>query len=276
MSDSTTSNFIKATTGDYRIPIKAIFLESWYRVKGMKKSFWIGFLYFVLTMAAACLLLGLVLALYDVNILTMATTHNTFTFYNLKLALKFLVVGIIEVLRFLFTASLAYLALNHLRRFPTHASMVFSFRQAWRPLVSVGLLLYLFNSLLLSGTHSLMHSPFVQQQVSSLGMSLGIINWIELVIFLLFFFFYFYLSIVVFMSVLLILDKKIAWKGSLVLAFQSVNQHCFKNISLIILTGFVFGLLTLMTLGVGLIWLLPMTSLVTAIQYNQIFCEGNL
>ena len=276
MSDSNTANFSKAMSGDYRIPIKAIFLEAWYQVKGMKASFWLGFLYFVLIMAVACIVLGLVLAIYDIDILQMATAHNTLTFYNLKLALKFLIVGIIEILRFLLTASLAYLALNHLRRLPIHASMVFSFRHAWRPLVMIGLLLYLFNSLLLSGTNIILHSTLVHDEVSSLGLSLGIIYLIELLVFLFCFFFYFYFSIVVFMSVLLILDKKIIWKESLAIAFRSVNQHWFKNISLIVITSFVFGLLALITLGIGLIWLLPMTSLVTAIQYNQIFCEGNL
>jgi hypothetical protein len=42
------------------------------------------------------------------------------------------------------------------------------------------------------------------------------------------------------------------------------------------LTSFAFVVLTLLTLGIGLIWLLPMVSLVTAIQYSQIFCEGSL
>jgi hypothetical protein len=78
------------------------------------------------------------------------------------------------------------------------------------------------------------------------------------------------------MTVLLILDQKISTKKSLSLAFQSVNQHFFKNSFLIIITSIIFGFLALISLGVGLIWLLPMTSLVTAIQYNQIFCDGNL
>jgi hypothetical protein len=276
MSHSNPPNFIKAMTGDYRIPIKSIFLEAWYRVKGMKKSFWIGFLYFVLSMALACVLLGFVLALYDVTILQRATA-GTLYIYGLKLALKFIIVGIIEILRFLLTASLAYLALNHLRHLPIHARMVFfSFRQAWRPLMMIGLLLYLLNSLLLSGTNIFLHSNFVQQQVLTLGLSVGSIYLVEFVIFLLCFLCYFYFSIVVFMSVLLILDKKIDWKQGLYLAFRSVNRHFLKNIALIILTSLVFGFLAVISFGIGLIWLLPMTSLVTAIQYNQIFCEGNL
>lgn len=270
----TPPNFIKATSGDYRIPIKAIFLEAWYRVKGMKAPFWLGFLYFILVMAAACLVLGLVLALYDVFVLPLATAHNAATLYNLKLGLKFIVVAIVEVLRFLFTASLAYMALQHLRNQAIHASMVFSFRQAWRQLLIIALLLYLFNSFIISSTNILLHSLLIKQQIAYLGVGLG--SFFLLVIFLISFFLYFYFSILVFMTVLLILDQKIVWKESLSLAFQSVNQHFLKNIGLIIVTSLVFGLLALMTLGVGLIWLLPMTSLVTAIQYNQIFCEGNL
>lgn len=274
MSDSNPGNFSRAISGDYRIPIKAIFLETWYRVKGLKASFWLGFLYFVLVMAGACLVLGLVLALYDVFILPMATAHNAASFYNFKLVLKFFVVAIVEVLRFFFTASLAYMALIHLRKQTIHGNMVFSFRHALRPLLIIGLLLYLFNSIILSSSNLFLHSALLKQQIAYLGTTLGSI--FLLLLFLIGFFLYFYLSVLVYMTVLLILDKKLAWKESLGLVFQSVNQHPFKNIGLIIITSLVFGLLALMTLGIGLIWLLPMTSLVTAIQYNQIFCEGNL
>lgn len=274
MSDYNDVNFSKAMSGDYRIPIKAIFLETWYRVKGLKASFWLGFLYFILVMVAACLILGLVLALYDMFILPLATPHNAATLYNLKLVLKFFVVAIVEVLRFLFTASLAYMALIHLRNQKTHANMAFSFYYALRPLLIIALLLYLFNSIILSSSNLFLHSELLKQQIAYLGTGLGSI--FLLLLFVIGFFLYFYLSVLVFMAVLLILDKKIAWKESLSLVFQSVNQHPFKNVSLIIVTGLVFGLLALMTLGIGLIWLLPMTSLVTAIQYNQIFCEGNL
>lgn len=274
MSHSNPPNFSKATSGDYRIPIKTIFLEAWYRVRGMKAAFWLGFLYFILIMAAVCMVLGLVLALYDVFVLPMATAHSAPSFYSLKLGLKFIVVGIVEILRFLLTASLAYLALTHLRSEPIHASLVFAFRQAWRPLLLVALLLYLFNSVIISSTNIVLHTTLFQQQMASLGSVLA--SFFLLLIFLIGFFLYFYFSIIVFMTVLLILDQKISTKESLNLAFQSVNQHIFKNTFLIIITSIVFGLLVLITLGVGLIWLLPMTSLVTAIQYNQIFCEGHL
>ncbi len=274
MPPSTTANFTRAIRGNYQIPIKTIFLEAWYRVKGMKTSYWLGFLYFVLVMALTCLVLGLILALYDVYSVPLATAHNAVFFYNAKLALKFFVVGIVEVLRFLFTASLAYMALQHLQSKPIHASMIFSFRQALKPLVLISVLLYLVNSFILSSTNVLLHSGIVQQQVIYLGSVLASIFFF--VIFVLCFFIYFYLSILVFMTVLLILDQKTGIKQSLSLAFQSVNQHIFKNTALIILTTILFGLLVLMTLGIGLIWLLPMTSLVTAIQYNQIFCEGHL
>lgn len=274
MSNSIPPNFIKAASGDYRIPIKAIFLEAWYRVKGMKVSYWGGFLYFILVMAVACLVLGLVLALYDVFVLPLATAHNAIALYDLKLGLKFIVVGIVEILRFLLTASLAFMALQHLRNEPIHASMVFSFRHAWRPLLIIALLLYLFNSFIISSTNILLHSVLFKQQMVYLGSILGSI--FLFVVFIMGFFLYFYFSILVFMTVLLILDQKMPSKQSLRLAFQSINQHFFKNITLIIVTSIVFGLLALMSLGIGLIWLLPMTSLVTAIQYNQIFCEGSL
>ncbi|WP_240992209.1 hypothetical protein [Rickettsiella grylli] len=274
MLHSNTANFNNALHGNYRMPIKTIFLEAWYRVKGMKVSYWLGFLYFVLVMALICLVLGLVLALYDVYVLPLATAYHAVFFYNAKLMLKFVVVGTVEVFRFLFTASLAYMALQHLQSKPIHAKMVFSFQHALRPLLFIGLLLYLLNSFILSSTNILLHSGIIQQQVAFLGPILT--RAFLFIIFGICFFIYFYLSVLVFMTVLLILDQKIAIKQSLRLAFQSINQHIFKNTALIVFTTILFGLLVLMTLGIGLIWLLPMTSLVTAIQYNQIFCGGHL
>ena len=206
------------------------------------------------------------LAIYPHNIISSLESAQLGAdpFYNL---LNFILVGILEILRLLLTASLAYLALNQLRHQSIQVEMVFEFRKAWRPLVLIGLLLYLFDSVVLSASNFLLYYYQLTPQIFYLGFGLRFVLFVLL---------YTYITIGVFMAILLILDQKMPLKESLSVAFKSINQHLVKNIALILLTSFAFVVLTLLTLGIGLIWLLPMVSLVTAIQYSQIFCEGSL
>ncbi len=272
MSHSLPPNLVKASTGDYHIPITSIFRQAWQCVKGIKKTFWGGFILLFLTLFIVCVLLSLVVALY---VFLAIYPHNIISslesaqlgadpFYSL---LNFILVGILEILRLLLTASLAYLALNQLRHQSIQVEMVFEFRKAWRPLVLIGLLLYLFDSLALSASNFLLYYYPLTPSIFYLGFGLRFVLFVLL---------YTYITIGFFMAILLILDQKMSLKESLSMAFKSINQHWVKNIALILLTSFAFVVLTLLTLGIGLIWLLPMVSLVTAIQYSQIFCEGRL
>lgn len=269
MSNSLSSNLIKAMAGDYRLPIKAILIEAWRRLNGLKITFWGGFALLFLTMFIVCILLSLVVALYVFFVMYPhnVTSSSTGELGLLYSALNFILVGILEILRLLLTASLAYLALHHLRNQPIWASMVFSFRKAWQPLLVVGIMLYLIDVLLLSGSNFLLYHYQLTPQIFYLGFGLR---------FILFALLYTYITIGFFMTILLILDQQLTLKNSLRTAFKSINRHLIKNIGLIIVISFGCVLLTLVTLGIGLIWLLPMVSLVTAIQYNQIFCQGSL
>ena len=272
MTYSLSANLVKACSGDYHIPIMSIFREAWHCVKGMKKAFWGGFALLFLTLFIVCVLLSLVVALY---VFLAIYPHNIISslesaqlgadpFYNL---LNFVLVGILEILRLLLTASLAYLALNQLRHKSIQVEMVFEFRKAWRPLALIGLLLYLFDSLVLSASNFLLYYYQLTPSAFYLGFGLRFVLFVLL---------YTYITVGVFMAILLILDQKMPLKDSLNTAFKSINQHPVKNIGLILLTSLAFVVLTLVTFGIGLIWLLPMVSLITAIQYNQIFCEGHL
>lgn len=92
-----------------------------------------------------------------------------------------------------------------------------------------------------------------------------------------------YSMIGIFMATLLIFDKQLTLKKSLSIAFKSINRHLVRNIILILLASLGFVSISMISLWIGvisfwigLIWLMPMISLVTAIQYEQIFCEGKL
>jgi hypothetical protein len=75
MSHSLPPNLVKASTGDYRIPIMSIFRQAWHGVKGMKKTFWGGFALLFLTLFIVCVLLRIGTFLYfDYYSLSMYTS----------------------------------------------------------------------------------------------------------------------------------------------------------------------------------------------------------
>lgn len=273
MSEPLTNNLQQAVSGNYRLPFKAIFLESWRRVSGMKLRFWGGLALFLLTMLVTFIILTFIVSLYVVllmphNINVAPTSVNVqLTVSPVVRVLNFVVIGILEVLRLLLTTSLAYLALQHLRHHAISSNMVFAFRKAWQPLAIIGLALYLMNAILLLGSSSLLHHHLLTPRVFYSGLSVR---------FILYALWYAYVTTVVFMAILLILDQQLTLKNSLGVAFKSINKHLFKNMGLILLANIGFVVLMVITLGIGLIWLIPMMALLTAIQYNQIFCQGNL
>ena len=57
---------------------------------------------------------------------------------------------------------------------------------------------------------------------------------------------------------LLILDKNLTQIESFTICFKAINKHCFKNISLGLFTWLSAIFFTVLTLGIGLIWLQPM------------------
>lgn len=258
MISSLPPNLVKATTGDYSIPIRAIFSEAWQRVKGIKKAFWGGFALLFLTLVGVYIIFQWVLAVF-----------HLFRFYDLGMVMQFIAGGFFEVLRLLLSVSLVFLALQHLRNQAVNSTMVFEFRKSWKPLACIGVLFYLQNFLWVSGAKSVLNHFYVQglKQLYAIGTA---------VLFIVFVFLFTYIALIITMSMLLILDKKISLKESFYIAFKSVNQHGFKNIALLFLASLLFLVFGVITLGVGLIWLLPFLSLLSAVQYQQIFCEGHL
>jgi hypothetical protein len=258
MSSSLPTNLVKATTGQYSIPIRAIFAEAWQRIKGMKKAFWGGFALLFLTLLGVYVVFQFILAIFHV-----------FHFADLSRVGQFIAGGFFEVLRLLLSISLVFLALQHLRNQTVNSTMVFEFRKNWQPLALLGTLFYLLNFLLVSGGRLILNHFYTNDLQTPFAIGTGI----QFVVFV---FLFTYIALIITMTMLLILDKKMALKESFNVAFKSVNQHGFKNIALLILASLLFFILGVVTLGIGLIWLLPFLSMISAIQYEQIFCEGRL
>lgn len=255
MSQSLPPSLVKATTGNYIISIRAIFSEAWHRIKGMKKSFWGGFSLLFLTLVGIYVLFQFFLAIC-----------SEFHFYQAEAIGQFIANGFFEVLRLLLSISLIFLALQHLRHQAINSTMVFEFRKAWKPLTIIAVAFYLLNFVLVFGSKMMLNKFYTQ----GLQNTFSFVTAIQFIVFV---FLFSYIAMLITMSILLILDKKLALKESFCIAFKSINQHLFKNIALVLLASFVFLGLGLVTLGIGLIWLLPFISLISAIQYQRIFCQ---
>ena len=255
MSQSLPPNLVKATTGQYSIPILDIFSEAWHRIKGMKKSFWGGFALLFLTLAGIYVLFQFFLAVCSVLQL-----------YKVEAIGGIIAGGFFEVLRLLMSMSLVFLALQHLRRQTINSTMVFEFRKAWKPLTIIAVSFYVLNFLLVSGGKLLLNKFNTPGLENTFALGMGIQ-------FIVFVFLFTYIAMLITMSMLLILDKKMSLKESFAVAFKSINQHVFKNMALMLLASLLFIGLGLVTLGIGLVWLLPFISLISAIQYQRIFCQ---
>lgn len=346
MSDILSSSIVKATKGDYDIPIKSLWVETWRQLIKMPKAFWLGFGLVILIWVSTIAMSGLTARLYDV-VMWFAYNFSAhvappITQAPISIKIKFFGIAILEVLRFLLTASLALLALNHLRNQTIKASMIFEWHKAWFSLLLIGILFCLFYAamfyvsiLFFKALYGFAHSH-PAKLIFLLGYSLRLIIIAVL---------HTYIMLILFMASLLILDQKMTFKKSLCVAFKSINRHALKNITLLFLASWAymgawsdfinlflsirngFGLfayliflpgvilavwfilykklykkmagqthvsqmkkvaLVLLKLvlglvifqlffsGVGLIWLLPVVSLLLAIQYQHIFLDKSL
>lgn len=147
--------------------------------------------------------------------------------YNIDRVLDFVIMAILEVLHMLLTVSLAFLGLHILRNQSAKTSMVFSFFQAWRPLVLLGVMFYLLNLVIHSGTY------YLFKDISLFNDNSIILNQIFPMVSgvwrtSLFVLLYTYFITVFFMASLLILDRKIGCKSGLCLAFKAIQAHLIK------------------------------------------------
>lgn len=269
MTSLLSSSFENTASGNYQIDIKIIFHEAWQRLKGIKKVFWAGFLLFFLIMLGVTNVVGFLMSFLHV-------------FNWMK--------PWIEVLVLPFSISMIFLTLRYLRNPTINAMIVFEFRKAWQAFVLISIIFYFINVIFFTGSDFIFYKLNEGLNNSGLGglLFLAGLNG-SLVIALP----YLYIIMGIVMAMLLVLDKKIPLLQGLKLAFKSINRRLFKNLVLDALAWLmVLTIIFLFNLGMVLFWvvgmvaiwiglvlltslivLLPMVSLVTAIQYRQIFCD---
>ncbi|WP_342219458.1 hypothetical protein [Rickettsiella endosymbiont of Miltochrista miniata] len=232
MSNFLSPNLVKAVTGDYRISIKSIFSETGQQLLKMPKAFWQGFGLIILILVGT---IGLLTRLYD-----FVMWFGHLTKVPIPTSIAMFGIAILEIFRFLFTASLAFLALHHIRNQPTKVMMIFTFFKNWRSLLFISVLFYLLSRAVHYGLLFVFRAihlyPLLPQDLSRPIFALGYGAHIFLAILL-----YTYLTVVAFMASLLVLDQQLTLKNSLACAFKSINQHLVKNLILMFLASVVYA-----------------------------------
>jgi hypothetical protein len=243
MSNFLPPNVIKATQGDYRIPIKLIFIEAWQQLIKMPKAFWQAFGLVVLVSFGATIFMDWLLRLYDIGIIhfqnhqaQLPNLHTLHVLNSLKGLFMSFTGAVIQILRLLLTVSLVFLALNQIRNQPIKVTMVFAFLKNWRSLLLISLLFYLVNSVLHHGLYFLFEVIHLFPQSHYLPNPIfASILYLVLLTLL-----YSYILTVAFIASLLVLDQKLMLKNSLRCAFKSINQHWFKNSVLLFLLSWAY------------------------------------
>jgi hypothetical protein len=345
MSHALPPSVISATKGEYDIPIKRLWRETWRQLLQMPKVFWQGFGLVMLVLFGMTIFVSFFYQWVDIGLLhfqnhtaQLPNLHTLSLLNKIKAVFAQLIAGVIPVLLALLTVSFAFLALNHLRQQPIKASSVFVFLKNWQSLLLMSVLFYLLTRVSQAGLFVLFKAihlyPLSEQDLVKPIFVLGYAVPIFLAIFL-----DTYFLVVAFMGSLLILDQNMTFKKSVDVAFKSINRHVLKNSALLFLPSWaymsawadfgrlffslsqgyallaylillpgmfmallfilykkmadsthlsrlknitmiiikvilVFVVLELFFSGMGLIWLLPVISLLLAIQYQHIFLDN--
>jgi len=258
-------NLANAVAGQYELNFKKIFKESWQKVKGAKKSFW-GAIGFIFLACLACLI-------------SFTIIHITSEFIGTKLGLitdaKAFTNSVMPVFGFafnvitaVFSTTIIYMMVKHIEGSRIQAKMVFSANNVFKKLIYSALLTTLIKTIFSTGIMWAGFHPdllFLQSSIISNEIAIKLIGF-SLAILLMC-----YSALIIVMSLLLLVEKKLAIGTALVISTKAIMRKPFSNLWLGAFMNLFLLIGTLVTLGIGLIWLLPMSTNIYAIWYRQIF-----
>lgn len=240
----------------HTLPIEGTLKAAWEHVHGFKGTFWLAMLIIILI----SIILGMVQAL--VSPPPSNITPNTLSSFQHNIPLLALFFSIlVNIVNALFSDGLFYVGLRRIAHLPIKMRMIFTvFRY---PLVFKLIILLVLKFIIVIAFALLMLFFGLIIPPSGHWHILQIITYAAIIILI------FYVFIRLSMSDLLILDKGVNPMTALKLSYQATNGFSWQILWLMILQILII-LISILPLGIGLIWSLPFTYLVLPTIYNKL------
>lgn len=240
----------------HTLPIEETLKSAWEHVHGFKGTFWLAMLIVILI----SVLLGIAQAL--VNPPSSTTTPDAISSFAHNIPLLALFFSVLtNILNVLFSDGLFYVALRRAVNLPIKTRMIFTvFRY---PLVFKLIILTFIKFLIVIAFASMMLCFGLIIPASGHWHFLQIITFVAIICLM------FYVFIRLSMCDLLILDKGVDPLSAIKLSYQATHGFSWQILWLIILQILII-LISILPLGIGLIWSLPFTYLVLPTIYNRL------
>lgn len=240
--DNNLNTLQKGIAGQYNFNIKAILKEAWKKTHGIKGTFWLA-VGIALLISIGILIIFLVLGFLVVAIADVLHASKP----TLNLVLK-IAVPIFIFLSIFATAPLSagviMIGVKHCAGEKVRARSVLDYYVFWRRLWVVDFVLEVINFL----------------------SSLPLFIWFSISLIIA----YFYVLVSYFMFMPLVAEKKLKVWPALEASRKAISYHWFKMLwFLILLLLIIFA--SLLTLGIALIWTLPMLNNAIGILYREMF-----
>lgn len=260
MSDTYTPSLENAIAGHFDFRIRSILGEAWKKTKGIKATYWKALILMLLVTLAilaveffAGIIIGVIGTLLNAEKITL---HQIAAIAN----------EIFRVLSIFITAPLSagilMIGIKHCcYEESSTAKSIFYYYHYWRRLWVYPVLLILLgiiDTIAIILIHTLLPAaPTLAHLVEAL---------VHIVIVVLFFYF----IVSWFLFPLLVVEKQLNTREALSASRKAIGHHWFKTFGFLLLSGaIVIG--SLLTLGILLIWTLPMMNNSMAILYREIF-----
>ena len=233
----------KALQGNYELQFKPILEEAWAKTKGVKGLLWLSFSVFLLSSVILELVFGFVLgSLMGSNnpdfILELAQEQNSFQFilefFTLSLALEQIFSAITGGLTAPLLLGWVMISIYRAAHHPYSYHLIFKYFSHYRVLFG---------------------AYFLTTLLTYLGLLLFVLPGI-------------YLAICYSFVLPLLMDRQLSIWQAMKISRKAVTRHWFKIFGMTLLVVLILAV-SLIPLGIGLIWSLPFTSLVFRHSLSQ-------
>jgi hypothetical protein len=230
----------EALTRGYDFSIFDLLGEAWRKTKGTKGLLWGGFFAFF------GIMMGAQLALY---LITLILGAGAFGLAALGGGEGAAIAGLAGLLLIAVFSSLVSLAITY--PFMAGFNMIGIRQAAGQPLHFAEIFSHFNRTLPLLGAGILMTI------VTFIGFALFVLPGI-------------YLSIALMLTIPLVVERKLSPWQAMVVSCKAISQHWFKVFGLFLLMNIILWV-SMLPLGLGMIWTLPMVIVMIGVLYNTIF-----